>query len=136
MKFRSGFVSNSSSTSFMVVFKDPQFGLSDFLELMGVSPKSPVATKVNEVFEEIMHGRIFNSEDPHDMEYFKEWECYSEDYKIQDILEFQKKGYKVLFGDFQEYCSSEYLWFPEERGTRTGIHIDNDKIRIYLMKIH
>lgn len=42
MKIRAGFVSNSSSTSFLILAKE-DLNRVDFFELMGIEPDSPIA---------------------------------------------------------------------------------------------
>ena len=42
MRIRAGFVSNSSSTSFLIIAKD-DLNKNDFFELMGIKADSPIA---------------------------------------------------------------------------------------------
>jgi len=53
MKVRAGFVSNSSSTSFLIVSKD-ELNREDFLDLMGISPDSPVVDLFDLFFEVVL----------------------------------------------------------------------------------
>lgn len=53
MRVRSGFVSNSSSTSFLIISRD-ELEEGGFLDLMGVSPDSPIANLFRELFSDIL----------------------------------------------------------------------------------
>jgi hypothetical protein len=53
MRIRAGFVSNSSSTSFLIIAKD-ELTEASFLELMGVAPDSPIAGLFRELFRGVL----------------------------------------------------------------------------------
>lgn len=55
MRIRTGFVSNSSSTSFLIITRD-ELKESAFLELMGVSPDSPISDLFRELFVDIIES--------------------------------------------------------------------------------
>ncbi|MGD0017269.1 MAG: hypothetical protein ABSC38_07125 [Verrucomicrobiia bacterium] len=55
MKIRAGFVSNSSSTSFLIVAKD-DLNETDFLELMGVNKGSPLTKVFRELYEAVQEN--------------------------------------------------------------------------------
>jgi hypothetical protein len=55
MKIRAGFVSNSSSTSFLILAAD-DLTRENFFQLMGVSPKSPLAGIFRELHEALVDG--------------------------------------------------------------------------------
>lgn len=55
MKIRAGFVSNSSSTSFLILAAD-DLTEENFFQLMGVSPKSPLADIFRELHEALLDG--------------------------------------------------------------------------------
>ena len=53
MRVRAGFVSNSSSTSFLILTRD-ELEEGAFLELMGVAPDSPIADLFRELFSDVV----------------------------------------------------------------------------------
>ena len=53
MKIRAGFVSNSSSTSFLVIAKN-DLNPADFLELMGVDLNSPIADLFSQFYQDVI----------------------------------------------------------------------------------
>lgn len=53
MRIRAGFVSNSSSTSFLIITRD-ELEEGPFLELMGVAPDSPIADLFRDLFKDIV----------------------------------------------------------------------------------
>lgn len=53
MRIRAGFVSNSSSTSFLIITRE-ELEEGAFLELMGVSPDSPIADLFRELFSDVI----------------------------------------------------------------------------------
>ncbi len=57
MRVRAGFVTNSSSTSFLIIARD-ELEEGAFLKLMGVAPDSPIA----DLFRELFRGVIGSSQ--------------------------------------------------------------------------
>lgn len=53
MKIRAGFVSNSSSTSFLIIARE-ELNEATFLDLMGVSPKSPIVGIFRQLFDDVL----------------------------------------------------------------------------------
>lgn len=53
MRIRAGFVSNSSSTSFLIISQD-ELDESTFLDLMGVAEESPIADLFRELFSDVV----------------------------------------------------------------------------------
>jgi len=53
MRVRAGFVSNSSSTSFLIITRD-ELEEGVFLELMGVAPDSPITDLFRELFSDVV----------------------------------------------------------------------------------
>ena len=55
MRIRAGFVTNSSSTSFLIIARE-ELEEGAFLELMGVAPESPIADLFRELFTEVVQS--------------------------------------------------------------------------------
>src|SRR3979411_992411 len=55
MKIRAGFVSNSSSTSFLISAKD-DFNEQAFFELMGIAQDSPVADLFQQFYHDVLNN--------------------------------------------------------------------------------
>jgi len=55
MRIRAGFVSNSSSTSFLIITRD-ELEEGAFLQLMGVAPDSPIADLFRELFSDVVES--------------------------------------------------------------------------------
>lgn len=53
MRIRAGFVTNSSSTSFLIITRD-ELKEGSFLDLMGVASDSPIANLFRELFSDII----------------------------------------------------------------------------------
>src|SRR5215470_8662175 len=53
MKIRAGFVSNSSSTSFLIIARS-DLNKADFFELMGISFDSPIADLFSEFYRSVV----------------------------------------------------------------------------------
>lgn len=53
MRVRAGFVSNSSSTSFLIIARD-ELDEDAFLDLMGVAPDSPIADLFARLFSDVI----------------------------------------------------------------------------------
>jgi hypothetical protein len=55
MKVRTGFITNSSSTSFLIITHD-ELEEEPFLELMGVAPDSPIVDLFRELYRDIVRS--------------------------------------------------------------------------------
>jgi hypothetical protein len=57
MKVRAGFVSNSSSTSFLIISKGA-FTREQLLQLMGTDAQSPMHELFDQLYDELMEGVV------------------------------------------------------------------------------
>jgi hypothetical protein len=57
MKIRAGFVSNSSSTSFLIIAKS-DLNRTDFFELMGISQDSPIADLFSDFYGSVVKNAV------------------------------------------------------------------------------
>lgn len=55
MKIRAGFVSNSSSTSFLIISKK-DLNKKDFFELMGIRQDSPIADLFDQFYQDVINS--------------------------------------------------------------------------------
>lgn len=106
MKIKTDFVTNSSSTSFLIIQKKEKFELTDFLKAVGIADESifkDIFTKLYDSFESKMkpldeyiarYGRLEANEAKEGwiVKYFSEE-------ALQKILEAEKNGYKVYYGE-------------------------------------
>jgi len=53
VKIRAGFVSNSSSTSFLIISRK-ELNEADFMRLMGISPGSPLTPVFRQLFQDVI----------------------------------------------------------------------------------
>lgn len=105
MKIKTDFVTNSSSTSFLIIQKKEKFELTDFLKAVGIADESifrDIFVKLYNSFESNMeplneyitrYGRLESNETNEDwiVNYFSEE-------VLQKVLEAEEKGYKVYYG--------------------------------------
>ena len=100
MRVRTGFVSNSSSTSFLIISRD-ELKEGAFLELMGVAPDSPVAYLFRELFSGVMAASQYVDLSRVDMRVSPEaWFDHSRlsATMIERLKQAAKQGLKAYFG--------------------------------------
>ena len=127
MKIRAGFVSNSSSTSFLII-TDGDLTRSRFLELMGVEPDSPIACLFEQLFEDVTARRVervdFSTVDTSlpVQNWFDDHDRLS-DVMIAKLEEARARGLKAYYGYLSSEENSVQSWFCTD-----SFEVENDKI--------
>lgn len=103
MRIRAGFVSNSSSTSFLIITKR-DLNREDFFELMGVKPGSAMA----ELFDQFYRDVVANADDVVDFkvagrrgaveEFFDEGRARLSPRMVEKLKDAQRRGLKAYYG--------------------------------------
>jgi hypothetical protein len=100
VKIRAGFVSNSSSTSFLIISKD-DLNKADFFELMGISPSSPIVDLFDQFYEDVLSSAkkvdFATADRSVPAEAWFDTGRLSE-HMISKIREAKKQGLKAYFG--------------------------------------
>ena len=112
MKIRNGFVSNSSSSSFIVVSKNGDLTEEKIIKVFGVEKSTPLYTLSEGISKQI----IYNSDEMNKEKFIKEntWnESISEDeffeeypYEKELFDKAEKNGWKIYFGLADSYEES------------------------------
>ena len=89
MKIRYGFVSNSSSSSFIVAYKGEKPTQEQVLEAVGIVKGSPAAAMFGGIFKELLSAKRMHKEDIKEM---REYDPEDETLKLID------EGWTVLLG--------------------------------------
>ncbi len=109
MKFRNDFITNSSSTSFLVILKE-DFTEEDFLEAFGVKADSPFSW----IFKRFYTYLIMDSdriEFIHEYKICRGEELHTDNVLMDKAIEAHEKGYIVKHGKLhsEEEISQIYL---------------------------
>ncbi len=103
MKIRAGFVSNSSSTSFLIITKG-DLNRSDFFELMGISPNSPIADLFSEFYQSVLDNIFSNVDfkkvggDAAPESLIKTRRDHLSERMLEKIRDAKKHGFKAYYG--------------------------------------
>lgn len=127
MKIRAGFVSNSSSTSFLIIAKN-DLNRADFFELMGIKLDSPIA----DLFKEFYKAVIENTRTKVDFKTAGKdvpAEAWFEDrhdlspHMLEKVREAKKRGLTAYFGWLDSETSIIQTFFCTD-----SFEVENEKI--------
>lgn len=127
MKIRTGFVSNSSSTSFLIISKEA-LNKADFLELMGVARTSPLAGMFTELFDAVLQNSDmvdFKSTDKHTSfeALFPGSRGHIPERMMQKLKEARNRGLKAYYGQLSSDGSYIESFFCTD-----SFEVQNEKI--------
>lgn len=127
MKIRAGFVSNSSSTSFLIIAKD-DLNQVDFFELMGINPDSPIADLFVQFYEDVIKSstkidlKAADKEVPVETLFESRPDRLSQ-HMIKKIKQAQKQGLKAYYGSLDSETSNIQSFFCTD-----SFEVENEKI--------
>jgi hypothetical protein len=130
MKIRAGFVSNSSSTSFLILAAE-DLTQENFLQLMGVNPKSPLAEVFRELHEALLDG-IEESLDLREVDESTPVAWWLDAFKgkisprmAEKLQDARKRGLKVYYGNIDSESNQTETFFCCD-----SFEAENDKFYI------
>jgi hypothetical protein len=128
MKIRAGFVSNSSTTSFLIIAKD-ELNQADFFELMGVKPDSPIADLFAQLYRDLLERasikvdfKSANKDVPVEAWFDRRSDRLSS-LMIEKLREAKKRGLKAYFGALDSETSMIQTFFCTD-----SFEVENEKI--------
>lgn len=128
MKIRAGFVSNSSSTSFLIIAKD-DLNRKDFFELMGVEADSPIADLFSQLYNDVIESAEppvdFSQANP-DVEaeaWFNKGSDRLSQRMIEKLRDAKKRGLKAYYGGLDSETSAIQTFFCTD-----SFEVENEKI--------
>lgn len=127
MRIRAGFVSNSSSTSFLIIAKD-DLNKNDFFELMGIKADSPIADLFARFYADVIDNIRTEidfktlSEDRPPEGLFESPDRLSA-HMLDKIRDAKKMGLKAYYGWLDSETSPIQTFFCTD-----SFEVENDKI--------
>lgn len=116
MKIRTGFVSNSSSTSFLIISKG-SFTKANLTKLLGVNRDSPLRPLFEQLYDDIRHG-IETELDLGTLGQTVRWDAVSRGRRdrlsermIEKLESNRKKGRRAYFGHLDSESSTVQTFF-------------------------
>jgi hypothetical protein len=117
MKIRQGFVTNSSSTSFVISLRE-KFSKKNFLKALGVDDKFLLRDMIEDIWRIIKNrSELIESEEALE-------ELYFDDPITEKIKQFIESGREVYSGDFEDSCDDHVETFLRY----SNITIDEDDL--------
>jgi hypothetical protein len=129
MKIRNDFVTNSSSTNFVIISKD-KFNEEDFMKLVGVNKNSPFQFAFDELYEALVQ-KMKPAREYYYSSYrrgrYETYELYLEEEfskQVRDkILEAEKNGKNIFIGSLSSEETETQTFFCCD-----SFEIENDSI--------
>jgi len=105
MKIRNGFVSNSSSSSFLILSKNGELSNEILLNCFDVSDKSPLYPMVKQIVKEIINSSEELTIDEYIQNYYDDEEDMKEfnPIRYEMIEKVRKNNWKIYIGDADSY---------------------------------
>jgi hypothetical protein len=128
MKIRAGFVSNSSSTSFLIIFKD-DLNKRDFFELMGISLDSPIADLFSEFYQSVLDNTYQEvdfktiSKDTRPETLFETRRGHLSDRMLTKLQDAKNRGLKAYYGWLDSETNPIQTFFCMD-----SFEVENEKI--------
>jgi hypothetical protein len=128
VKIRAGFVSNSSSTSFLIIAKS-DLNRADFFELMGISPNSPVADLFSEFYESVEENisstvdfkKVRGDVAPESL--IETRRSHLSERMLEKIRDAKKRGFKAYYGWLDSETSPIQSFFCTD-----SFEVENEKM--------
>jgi len=108
MKIRNGFVSNSSSSSFLIISKNGELTEEKLMKAFAISEKSPLYPFAKQAARTMLHSDEMSAESWRDNFCWKETdeqfkEEQPENYAIYEMLKDKNSNMKVYYGSADSY---------------------------------
>ena len=125
MKVRAGFVSNSSSTSFLIIAKN-DLNKAEFFELMGIDLASPIADLFAQFYEDVIaSAKKVDFKTANKTVAAEAWfgrDRLSE-HMVKKVREGKERGLKAYFGSLDSETNPIQTFFCTD-----CFEVENDKI--------